>query len=62
MTIPGPLTIMDSIADAYYGDENRFGVDLADAINFEIKALSAAGCRWIQIDEPIFARQPEKTL
>ncbi|MBA2476419.1 MAG: hypothetical protein H0V40_10750 [Actinobacteria bacterium] len=30
------------------------------ALNTEIRALAAAGCRWIQIDEPVFARQPGK--
>ncbi|MFQ5854141.1 MAG: 5-methyltetrahydropteroyltriglutamate--homocysteine methyltransferase [Anaerolineae bacterium] len=62
ITIPGPLTITDSTADAYYGDEKRLGAALADAINTEIRALVEAGCTWIQIDEPVFAREPEKAL
>lgn len=62
ITIPGPLTIADSTADAYYGDAKRLGAALADAINIEIKALAEAGCTWIQIDEPVFAREPEKAL
>ncbi len=62
MTVPGPLTITDSVADAYYGDEKAVGAALAEAINAEVRALAEAGCRWIQVDEPLFARWPEKTL
>ena len=62
ITVPGPMTITDSVADAYYHDEKRLGAALAAAINEEILALAAAGCTWIQIDEPVFARQPDKAL
>jgi 5-methyltetrahydropteroyltriglutamate--homocysteine methyltransferase len=62
ITLPGPMTIIDSTADAFYGDEKRLAADLADALNSEIRALAEAGCRWIQIDEPVFAREPEKAL
>ena len=62
ITIPGPLTIMDSTANRYYADEQAWGAALADAINQEARALAVAGCRWIQIDEPVFARYPDKAL
>jgi 5-methyltetrahydropteroyltriglutamate--homocysteine methyltransferase len=62
ITIPGPLTITDTIADAYYGDERALSAALAASINVEAEALAKAGCSWIQIDEPLFARQPEKAL
>ena len=62
ITIPGPLTITDSVADAYYGDERKLGAVFAEAIRWEIQALAEAGCTWIQIDEPVFAREPEKAL
>ncbi|MGE0716026.1 MAG: 5-methyltetrahydropteroyltriglutamate--homocysteine methyltransferase [Alphaproteobacteria bacterium] len=62
MTLPGPMTIIDSTADAHYGDERRLAADLADALAVEIRALADAGCRWIQVDEPVFARQPERAL
>ena len=62
ITVPGPLTITDSIADVYYGDERKVGEALAEALNAEIRALADAGCRWIQIDEPLFARWPDKAL
>jgi len=62
ITLPGPLTIMDSTADAHYGDERKLAFALADALNVEIRRLAEAGCTWIQVDEPVFARQPECAL
>jgi 5-methyltetrahydropteroyltriglutamate--homocysteine methyltransferase len=62
ITLPGPLTIIDSTNNSFYEDERKLAADLATAINNEVCNLAEAGCRWIQIDEPIFARQPEKAL
>ncbi len=62
ITLPGPLTIMDTTADAFYDDPRRLGRDLAEALNAEVLALAAAGCRYIQIDEPVFARKPVEAL
>jgi 5-methyltetrahydropteroyltriglutamate--homocysteine methyltransferase len=62
ITLPGPLTIADSLADAYYHDERQVGSALAEALNFEVRALADAGCAWIQIDEPVFAREPDKAV
>lgn len=62
MTLPGPLTIMDSTANCFYEDERHLAADLAEALNAEVRALIAAGCRNIQIDEPLFARRPEAAL
>lgn len=62
MTLPGPMTIADTLADEYYGEGRRLGVDLAQAINVELRLLAEAGCRWIQVDEPIFAVYPDSAL
>jgi 5-methyltetrahydropteroyltriglutamate--homocysteine methyltransferase len=62
ITVPGPMTITDSIVDAYYNDDRRLGADLATALNEEILALAGAGCTWIQVDEPVFARKPDQAL
>lgn len=62
ITVPGPLTIIDSTADAFYGDPRRLAMALADALNVEIRRLAEAGCQWIQVDEPVFARQPQRAL
>ena len=55
VTIPGPLTITDTIADEFYHDHKKLGVDLGEAINKEIKSLVNSGCKYIQVDEPLFA-------
>ena len=62
VTLPGPMTIGDSVADAYYGDPKARGRALADAINVEVLRLAEAGCRYIQIDEPLFARRVPEAL
>jgi 5-methyltetrahydropteroyltriglutamate--homocysteine methyltransferase len=63
ITVPGPLTIGDSVADEYYRDDARArGAALADALNVEIRRLAEAGCPAIQIDEPVFARKVEDAL
>ena len=62
ITLPGPMTISDTTADAHYSDPERLAQDLAAALNREVLALAEAGCRHIQIDEPIFARKPEDAL
>ncbi len=62
ITMPGPMTITDTCVDLHYDDDARLGADLAAAINAEILDLAEAGCRWIQIDEPVFARKPEAAL
>ena len=60
ITLPGPMTITDSIANNYYDDMKKLGFDLALALNKEVKALVDAGCQYIQIDEPVFARKPDE--
>ena len=62
VTLPGPMTIGDTLADDYYGDALARGADLAQALNSEILALAEAGCRHIQIDEPLFARKVAEAL
>ena len=62
ITIPGPMTITDTIANTYYKSDEELVYDLAIAINTEIKRLVDAGCKYIQVDEPLFARKPENAL
>ncbi|MCH8168877.1 MAG: cobalamin-independent methionine synthase II family protein [Proteobacteria bacterium] len=62
ITLPGPMTIADTTADCFYDDPKDLARDLAEALNGEILALAEAGCKYIQIDEPVFARQPEAAL
>ncbi len=62
VTLPGPMTISDTVVDAHYGDAGRLGADLAAALNAEVLALAEAGVRHVQIDEPLFARQVDEAL
>lgn len=62
VTLPGPLTLTAAVADDHYGDARRLAAALGDALNHEIRDLAEAGCPWIQLDEPAFARQPEVVL
>ena len=62
ITMPGPMTIADTTVDVHYDDPRALGRDLAAALNREVLALADAGCRHIQIDEPLFARRPDAAL
>jgi len=62
MTIPGPMTIIDSTADEFYEDDPALAADLAAAINRQITSLVDAGATWIQVDEPVMARKPDLAL
>ena len=62
VTMPGPMTITDTNADDFYNNDAKLGADLADALNKEVLSLAAAGCKYIQIDEPLFARKPKQAL
>ena len=62
ITLPGPMTITDTIANNYYTSNKQLGEDLASVMNIEIKRLVKSGCKYIQIDEPLFARKPEQAI
>jgi 5-methyltetrahydropteroyltriglutamate--homocysteine methyltransferase len=53
-TLPGPMTICDTIADRYYGDRVKMAFAFADALNEEARALETDGIDVIQFDEPAF--------
>jgi 5-methyltetrahydropteroyltriglutamate--homocysteine methyltransferase len=54
-TIPGPMTIVDTLADEHYGgDRQRLAMDFARVINEEARDLVAAGLDVLQLDEPAF--------
>ena len=54
LTMPGPMTIADTIHDAYYGSRARLGMALAALLNEEARELAALGIDVIQLDEPAF--------
>jgi len=53
-TLPGPMTIIDTIADRHYGDRVRMAFAFAELLNEEARALQADGIDLIQFDEPAF--------
>ena len=53
-TLPGPMTIADTVADRYYGDKVKMAFAFAELLNSEAKALQADGVDVIQFDEPAF--------
>ncbi len=62
VTLPGPMTIRDSTIDVHYRDPRVLGADLAGALNQQVLELVAAGCRHVQVDEPLLARRPAEAL
>jgi len=54
ITLPGPMTIADTVADAHYGDKIKMAFAFADLLNAEAKALEKDGVDVIQFDEPAF--------
>ena len=53
-TLPGPMTIVDTIADTHYGDRVALAMAFAALLNEEARALQADGVDVIQFDEPAF--------
>src|SRR5512145_2337254 len=53
-TLPGPMTIVDTLADDYYRERPRLAMEFARLLNEEARDLAAAGVDVIQLDEPAF--------
>jgi 5-methyltetrahydropteroyltriglutamate--homocysteine methyltransferase len=54
VTIPGPMTIVDTLHDTYYADRKTAAFAFAEIIRAEIEELAAAGVDLVQLDEPSF--------
>jgi 5-methyltetrahydropteroyltriglutamate--homocysteine methyltransferase len=54
ITLPGPMTICDTIADEHYGSRPAMAMAFAELLNAEAKELEAAGADVVQFDEPAF--------
>ncbi len=54
VTLPGPMTISDTVADSFYGDKVKMAMAFAGLLNQEARALEADGVDVIQFDEPAF--------
>ncbi|MEJ5990366.1 methionine synthase [Ramlibacter sp. PS3R-8] len=53
-TMPGPMTIVDTVADRFYGDRMKLAFAFAELLNEEALALEADGVDIVQFDEPAF--------
>ena len=53
-TLPGPMTIVDTVADRFYGDKVKLAFAFAELLNQEALALQSDGVDIIQFDEPAF--------
>ena len=53
-TLPGPMTIVDTVADAHYGDRATMAMAFAELLNEEARGLQADGVDVLQFDEPAF--------
>jgi 5-methyltetrahydropteroyltriglutamate--homocysteine methyltransferase len=62
MDLPGPMTVVDSTVDEFYKDEAVMAMDVAAALNEELRDLQAAGCDVIELDEPAMTRYHEKVF
>jgi len=54
ITLPGPMTICDTIADDFYGKRADMAMAFAEILNVEARELEAAGADVVQFDEPAF--------
>ena len=61
-TLPGPMTLMDGMVNLFYQSEEELAADLVTCINQEVLELARAGCQYIQLDEPVMMRYPDKAL
>ena len=53
-TLPGPMTIVDTLADDHYGDRVKAAFAFAEVLNAEARELADLGVDVLQFDEPAF--------
>ncbi len=53
-TLPGPMTLIDTLADGYYGDRVKMAFAFAELLNQEARDLERLGVDVIQFDVPAF--------
>jgi 5-methyltetrahydropteroyltriglutamate--homocysteine methyltransferase len=53
-TLPGPMTMVDTLHDAHYGSREKLAWAFAEILNDEARAIAGAGVDVIQFDEPAF--------
>jgi 5-methyltetrahydropteroyltriglutamate--homocysteine methyltransferase len=53
-TLPGPMTMVDTLYDDYYHSRAKLAAEFARILNQEAREIAAAGIDVIQFDEPAF--------
>ncbi|HET7731461.1 MAG TPA: methionine synthase [Usitatibacter sp.] len=53
-TLPGPMTMVDTLYDEHYGSREKLAMAFAEILNQEARELAAAGVDVVQFDEPAF--------
>ncbi|HYC37799.1 MAG TPA: methionine synthase [Usitatibacter sp.] len=53
-TLPGPMTMVDTLHDEHYGSREKLAMAFAEILNLEARELAAAGVDVVQFDEPAF--------
>jgi 5-methyltetrahydropteroyltriglutamate--homocysteine methyltransferase len=62
ITMTGPYMLAKVAYDEHYGDIARMMQDIAGVINRNFRDLEAAGCRYVQLDEPLFAMASDEEV
>jgi 5-methyltetrahydropteroyltriglutamate--homocysteine methyltransferase len=62
ITVPGPFTLAQQVQNEFYADEAEMAMDLAVAVNEELRELKAAGVDVVQLDEPWVRAAPDKAV
>jgi len=57
--VTGPQMLAKRATNEYYKSDKELIFDLTDILNEELRGLVAAGCEFIQIDEPVWVGYPE---
>ena len=60
ITVPGPFTLAQQAQNEFYSDEAELAMDLAAAVNEELRELKATGVDVVQLDEPWVRAAPDK--
>src|SRR5262245_41097876 len=61
-TMPGPMTVVDTIYDAHYKSRARLGMDVGRLLNEEAREREAAGVEVIRVDEPAVIGDMDEVL
>jgi 5-methyltetrahydropteroyltriglutamate--homocysteine methyltransferase len=57
--VTGPQMLAKRATNEFYATDRELVFDLTDILNAELKGLVAAGCDFIQIDEPVWVGYPQ---